>query len=502
MTTTSPNPACVLWRKPKKALLYTPKFEAYCHIELQIAHDTTTNEGSIFFRFSALLANLGGRSETLTLHVSPEIVEKCTLVRKSTMADFPLCDFSLVSGAPTSVSQISTLSLSLHPPGTLLCPLELESEALSPANPNDPEFAGFSKICAATDLRVYLSKRQFANDDFDRFQNFFNALQRKGLKAKIYNHNRKNVVKRNWHAFAQSLDPPPYDPPPYTLPPYCELPVFKQADQKAGKRHRDPLSEPPDSEREKRKRVHSPSVQASYYTTEDDSQRTVSTSPSPSIQPTDFTRAPSSGGKGREPERLENGLRDLSGEQTHKSLIQSEHRRLPATLDDAASDLPYETGKVEVQVQVEDIERRLQDYIEQAVGDAVIDCCDQIFHHNEIEFGDRSEKWELDLGIVADDLDDLKKEMEEHRDESKDQAQQDQDELQAQRHQFELQAQRHQHELQAQAQRHQHESQAQAQRHQHELQAQAQRHQHELQAQAQRHQYELQAQAQQLADGG
>ncbi|KAJ5751494.1 uncharacterized protein N7511_008459 [Penicillium nucicola] len=79
MTNASPNLA---WVFEKAILVYTPDFDVSCFAVLRIAHDKRANQGSISLKITTELANLSGRSP-LALNISPGIVKKCILARKS-----------------------------------------------------------------------------------------------------------------------------------------------------------------------------------------------------------------------------------------------------------------------------------------------------------------------------------------------------------------------------------------------------------------------------------
>lgn len=438
MTTTSPDRVS---RLEKAVLVYKPDSKESCRFDFRVDCNTTTDEdeGSIFLRFTAFLANLGGRPKVLTLHIVPEIINGCTLARLTKKAQFPFDDFSMVPGASTKtkVSDILILSLSLDETGTFLCPSEMGSESLSPADSKAAEFHAFSKICQSTHLDLYFCARQFVGNDLDRLQQFLDALQRKDVKAKTYVHKRHGVVGKTSDEVSRSLDPPAY----------CENPVPEQVAplaQLVGKRQRE--SPPPYHEPRKRALRTSPQIPCSPGSTEPNTPSDIPSPSPPPIRSTCFTRASSPDCKGRDLKRLGHTLRGLSDDQIRELLIQAGRHHLLAPPDDVESDLPLESGKM--QVQHEPIEPRFKQYIDTAIEDRLKDYVnyvektvdsyrEEIIAENEAEIRERVEDGKADIGITADDrMKELNEQTQESMDEIKGQAQPWVDQLEEQAQQY------------------------------------------------------------------
>jgi hypothetical protein len=210
MTTTSRNP----WALKKAVLVYAPDVNDSCRVGLHIIHDQDANQGSVSLSIKADFANLSGRS--LILNIPPERVEECGLARKSDDALCPPRLFPELAAPVPKMSDVSTLSLSLRTTGIVLCPSEMVS--LSPAT---PKVSAFAKICQSQFLRLYISDRQFENNQLDELQKFCDALQQGRLEKFLFRNDRHGVVQKDWRVFSVSPDPPPY----------CQEPVSEQVNQ-------------------------------------------------------------------------------------------------------------------------------------------------------------------------------------------------------------------------------------------------------------------------------
>ncbi|KAE8151509.1 hypothetical protein BDV25DRAFT_91316 [Aspergillus avenaceus] len=420
--TTSPNPTWVL--KKKTVLVSTPDPDVSCLASLRIAHDETANQGSISLRISADLANLGDRSQVLTLNVPPEIIEECTLAR---MSDDDLCPSHLVAKHPASVanvSVVSTLCLKLSSTGIVLCPSGVKS--LSPANQGDLNFHAFAKICKSQSLRLHIARRQFVDKEFDRLRVFAHALQERNLQAESFDHARQRVVQKDWRVFSPSLEPPLYCEEPVLeqvdLPPYCEKPVSEQV---VRKRHRDSI--PPDNRREKIRLLSSPPPIDSP--TEANTPSTLGASPS-SICRTNFTRAYSPGRAERNKVAcLVPTLSSFSDDQIRELLIQSGRRHLLALPEDVDSDRPSDCGKINsaADKMIEwRLQRCLKQYIDEVIERRLKLGLDQIFDEyrdlfynecktNEVEFHEHVDDGNTELRCTANEcMEEMDKQVQEH----------------------------------------------------------------------------------------
>ncbi|KAL2813995.1 hypothetical protein BJX63DRAFT_393282 [Aspergillus granulosus] len=433
MATTSPNPLLVF---RKAVLVSTHDPEVLCSARLRIAHDKNANQGSISLMIMADLANLSGRSQLLVFNVPPESIEECALAR---ISNGGLCSSHWIGMLPafvTSVSDVSTLSLTLGTTGIVLCPSGMEP--LSPADLEDSNFRAFAKICKSKSLRLHFATRQFVKDELDQLETFAFALHKGSLQAEPFNHTRQGMVKRDWRAFSLSLDPPPYseesnqakqvDPPLY-----CEK---SRSEQVVGKRCRDQWSMPPEDERRKQLRLSSP--QPLGPPTEANTPSTLSLSPS-SIRPTHFTHASSPGRTDRNRlMRLEHELRGVSDDLICKLLIRLGRQHLLAVPGDVDSDLPPEPEKVSFAKVIERcfeqyvdvmIERRLKSHVvDEIVDSAVSECRDQIFDEyktNEAEFREQVDDGNSEVRITANEcIKEMKEQAQKYMHEIEEQAQQ------------------------------------------------------------------------------
>ncbi|KAJ9480773.1 hypothetical protein VN97_g12754 [Penicillium thymicola] len=425
MTTTSRNPHCVL--KNKAVLVSIPDSEFSCRTRLFIAHDKTVNEGAISIRFTAQLANLGGRSQVLTFIIPPEIVGNCELVSAS---DDGLCPYRFLPKLPapeTNVSDVSTLRLILNETGIVLCPSGMES--LSPANPTDLDFAAFANICKSTYLLLHISQRQFADEELGQLKTFLGALRKRSLREKLFDTKRQRMVRTTWRVFS------PPDPPSYcdTLvskqqvdPPRYEQSVPKQVIGK--KRGRDPWS--PD-ERQRKLLLTSPpsgSPSPSPTPTEINTSSVPSLSPA-SIRPTNFTHASS-------PDcldhngltRLAHELRGFSDDQIRELIIRSGRQHLLAMSEN--TDLPSEFEKVgfanfEIIKQYVDkmIERRLKLHVVDI--DKIVDRTVSDFGHHEVDILEQVQAGNSEVNNTASEcIEEIDKQAQKHVSDMKEQAQQ------------------------------------------------------------------------------
>ncbi|PYI09782.1 hypothetical protein BO78DRAFT_362250 [Aspergillus sclerotiicarbonarius CBS 121057] len=415
--TTSPNPPLVL---KKAVLVSTHDREVLCSARLRIAHDENANQGSISLMIRADLTNLSGR-QLLTFNIPPASVEECALAR---ISNDGLCSSHWIGMLPapvTSVSDVSTLSLTLGTTGIVLCPSGMES--LSPTDPEDSNFRAFAKICQSKSLHLHFSTRQFVKDELDQLESFCFALQKGSLRAESFNHARQGVVKRDWRAFRLSLDPPPYSEEPVSdQAQQLDPPLYREesrSDQVGGKRCRGILlshhqwSTPPVDERPKRPCRPSPSLLGSP--TEVNTPSTLSRSPS-SIRPTYFTHASSDRTDRNRLARLEHELRGVSDDLICKLLIRLGRQHLLAVPGDVDSDLPSDSEKVSF-ANVQRIERRLERYVDvmierrlkshvvdEIVDSAVSECRDQIFDEyrtNEADFREQVDDGNAEVRITA-----------------------------------------------------------------------------------------------------
>ncbi|PWY80332.1 hypothetical protein BO94DRAFT_521204 [Aspergillus sclerotioniger CBS 115572] len=443
MTTTSPNPPLVL---KKAVFVSTHDREGLCSARLRIAYDNNANQGSISLMIKADLANMSGRLQLLTFNVPPASVEKCALAR---ISNDSLCSSHWIGMLPasvTSVSDVSTLSLTLRTTGIVLCPSGMET--ISPTDPNDPNFCAFAKICKSKSLHLHFSTRQFVKDELDQLERFSFALQKRSLQAETFNHARQGVVKRDWRAFGLSLDPPPYskelvsdqaeqvDPPLYREEFGSEQLVEKRCRGILSSHHQWPM--PPDDERRKRLRLLSPPLLGSP--TEVNTPSTLSLSPA-SIRPTYFTHYSSPGRTDRNRlARLEHELRGVSDDLICKLLIRIGRQHLLAIPGEVDSDLPFESEKVSF-TNVELIERRLERYVDvmierrlksrvvdEIVDGAVSECRDQIFDEyktNEAEFREQVDDGNSEVRITTNEcMKEMKEQAQKYMHEIEEQAQQ------------------------------------------------------------------------------
>lgn len=205
-----------LWVFEKAVLAHVPEFNVACVARLRLAHDHNDDQGSISIRINAALADFG--KQTLMLNICPERVDTCTVVAKSNDKLIPDRMFSMVPVSVTTSAAVSTLILCLNTTGVVLVPPSLDGTTLrSDANDANANLDAFAKICQSKTIHLHLAKQQFKDGDLHHLRTFSGALRARMLKAQPLDYKRLNAgrgaIEKDWHAFAQSTNPPPYCEP-------------------------------------------------------------------------------------------------------------------------------------------------------------------------------------------------------------------------------------------------------------------------------------------------
>ncbi|PTU24704.1 hypothetical protein P175DRAFT_046492 [Aspergillus ochraceoroseus IBT 24754] len=193
------------WDLTKKVVVSVPGTKHSCDAKCRIAYSNDPERGSISLSIKAALANSTNSSDSLTLNICPEAIQKSSLVKRSNPN---LCPSELSSKIRQTISgatAVSTLSIYLARPGIVLCPSWAKS--LSSSDPRDSNFIAFAHICQSKSLRLHFARVQFQGEEFETLRKFCSRIQT--LQPESFAHHRHGVVKRDPSIF--KLSPPPYD---------------------------------------------------------------------------------------------------------------------------------------------------------------------------------------------------------------------------------------------------------------------------------------------------
>ncbi|KKK23613.1 hypothetical protein ARAM_002858 [Aspergillus rambellii] len=301
-------------------------------------------------------------SDSLTLNICPEAIQKSSLVKRSNPN---LCPSELSSKIRQTISgatAVSTLSIYLARPGIVLCPSWAKS--LSSSDPRDSNFIAFAHICQSKSLRLHFARVQFQGEEFETLRKFCSRIQT--LQPESFAHHRHGVVKRDPSIF--KLSPPPYDeeqvstPAEQADPPqYNDQPELNPV---IGKRDRGRSLSP--EECCKRRLLTHPDWLGAPTEVNTPSTRSPSTS-SNSIRPTHFTHASSPDDADHFSLRyLEQKLSRLPEDRVRELLIRSGHHRLLALSGDVDGGLPsksWTSGPPGVHLIDPDIKRYIDEEI-------------------------------------------------------------------------------------------------------------------------------------------
>ncbi|KAG9835899.1 hypothetical protein KCU98_g13039, partial [Aureobasidium melanogenum] len=145
---------------------------------VSINHDETKAEGSIVIQHAVHLEGFSSE-QTLDLVLRPESIIACELNLDNQNHRLPPKVLNLI---PTNRGDIWSLSLTMHTPGTVICPttrLPLSFVSTSFGQ----QFAAYSHLCQATQLRIYLGKDQFQSEHRARLERFACAIVQRRLRA-------------------------------------------------------------------------------------------------------------------------------------------------------------------------------------------------------------------------------------------------------------------------------------------------------------------------------
>jgi hypothetical protein len=145
---------------------------------VSINYDESKAEGSIAIQHAVHVEGFPSE-QTLDLVLRPESIIACELFLDNQNQRLPPEVLNLI---PTNRNDIWSLSLTMHTPGTVICPtapLPLSFISTSFGQ----QFAAFSHLCQTTYLRIYLGKDQLQPEHRMRLERFASAIAHRKLRA-------------------------------------------------------------------------------------------------------------------------------------------------------------------------------------------------------------------------------------------------------------------------------------------------------------------------------
>lgn len=145
---------------------------------VSIYHDQPKAEGSIVIQHTVHIEDFPSE-QTLDLVLRPESIVACELFLDNQKQRLPPEVLNLI---PTNRNDIWSLSLTMHTPGTVICPtapLPLSFVSTSFGQ----QFAAFSHLCQTTYLQIYLGKDQLQPEHRMRLERFASAIALRNLRA-------------------------------------------------------------------------------------------------------------------------------------------------------------------------------------------------------------------------------------------------------------------------------------------------------------------------------
>ncbi|KAI4748350.1 hypothetical protein E4T50_01405 [Aureobasidium sp. EXF-12298] len=145
---------------------------------VSINYDESKSEGSIVIQHAVHLEDFSSE-QTLDLVLRPESIVSCELCLDNQNHRLPPEVLNLI---PTNRNDILSLSLTMHAPGTVICPtapLPLSFVSTSFGQ----QFAAFSHLCQTTQLQIYLGRDQLQSEHRQRLERFASAITQRRLRA-------------------------------------------------------------------------------------------------------------------------------------------------------------------------------------------------------------------------------------------------------------------------------------------------------------------------------
>ncbi|KAK6003999.1 hypothetical protein QM012_008849 [Aureobasidium pullulans] len=152
--------------------------DTFGRFNVSINHDESKSEGSIVIQHAVHLEGFSSE-QTLDLVLRPESIVACELYLDNQNHRLPPEVLNLM---PTNRNDILSLSLTMHTPGTVICPtaplpLSFVSTGFG------RQFAAYSHLCQTTQLRIYLGKDQLQPEHRARLERFASATTQHRLRA-------------------------------------------------------------------------------------------------------------------------------------------------------------------------------------------------------------------------------------------------------------------------------------------------------------------------------
>jgi hypothetical protein len=141
--------------RDKLAVVSTPDSDMIGQFHVSVKYDESKAEGSIVIHHSVLLEGFCSE-QNLDLVLRPETIATCDLSSRLESSKLPAEAFDLIS---TDQSDVWCMSLSLHKPGTVICPPAPLPLSFVPTG-CEKQFTAFSRLCRATKLKIYIGTDQ------------------------------------------------------------------------------------------------------------------------------------------------------------------------------------------------------------------------------------------------------------------------------------------------------------------------------------------------------
>ena len=150
--------------------------DTYSRFSISINYNEAKAEGSITVHCPV---SVEGTEQTLSLVLRPENITSCDLsldVRRA----LPLEMLNMIPSISTP-SDVVCLTLLLHTPGPVICPMVDLPLSLPVNDGQEPAFVAFSRLCQSKTICIYLGKPQI--QDFARLPRFVSDLSSNSLRA-------------------------------------------------------------------------------------------------------------------------------------------------------------------------------------------------------------------------------------------------------------------------------------------------------------------------------
>ncbi|KAH0419666.1 hypothetical protein KCU90_g10385, partial [Aureobasidium melanogenum] len=152
--------------------------DTFGRFNVSINYDESKSEGSIVIQHAVHLEGFSSE-QTLDLVLRPESIVSCELCFDNQNYRLPPEVLNLI---PTNRNDILSLSLTMHVPGTVICPTAPLPLSFMSASFGQ-QFAAFSHLCQTTQLQICLGRDQVQSEHRQRLERFASAITQRRLRA-------------------------------------------------------------------------------------------------------------------------------------------------------------------------------------------------------------------------------------------------------------------------------------------------------------------------------